>query len=60
MPESQTLQFENARALQALYAGDLKLLKSLEEELAVRLTTREGWVRIDGPSENIERARQVF
>ena len=60
MSESQTLQFENARALQALYAGDLKLLKNLEEELAVRLTTREGWVRIEGPAENIDRARQVF
>jgi len=60
MSESQTLQFENARALQALYVGDLKLLKSLEKELAVRLTTREGWVRIEGPAENVERARQVF
>ena len=60
MPESQTLQFENARALQALYAGDLKLLKSLEEELTVRLTTREGWVRIEGLAENVERAKQVF
>jgi len=60
MSESQTLQFENARALQALYVGDLKLLKTLEEELAVRLTTREGWVRIEGPAENVERARQVF
>ena len=26
----------------------------------MRLTTREGWVRIEGPAENIERARQVF
>jgi len=60
MSESQTLQFENARALQALYAGDLKLLKTLEEELGVRLTTREGWVRIEGSLDNIERARQVF
>jgi phosphate starvation-inducible PhoH-like protein len=60
MSESQTLQFENARALQALYVGDLKLLKNLEEELAVHLTTREGWVRIEGPAENVERARQVF
>ena len=48
MSESQTLQFENARALQSLYVGDLKLLKTLEEELSVRLTTREGWVRIEG------------
>jgi len=60
MSESQTLQFENARALQALYVGDLKLLKTLEEELAVKLTTRDGWVRIDGPAENIDRAKQVF
>lgn len=60
MSESQTLQFENARALQALYVGDLKLLKTLEEELAVKLTTRDGWLRIDGPADNIDRAKQVF
>ena len=60
MSESQTLQFENARAVQALYAGDPKLLKTLEEELGVRCTTRDGWVRLEGPAENIERARQVF
>ena len=60
MSESQTLQFENARALQALYAGDLKLLKILEEALVVRVTTREGWVRIEGAAENIDRARRVF
>lgn len=60
MSESQTLQFENARALHALYAGDVKLLKTMEDELCVRLTTREGWVRIEGPAENIDRARQVF
>jgi phosphate starvation-inducible PhoH-like protein len=60
MPESQTLQFENARALQSLYAGDLKLLKSLEEALSVRVTTREGWVRLEGEGENVERAKRVF
>ena len=46
--------------MQSLYAGDLKLLKNLEEALAVRVTTREGWVRIDGPVDNIERAKRVF
>jgi len=60
MSDSQTLQFESARVLQSLYAGDLKLLKSLEEALTVRVTTREGWVRIEGPTENIDRARRVF
>jgi len=60
MTESQTLQFENARAVQALYAGDLRLLKNLEEALAVRLTTREGWVRIEGEAADVERAKAVF
>ncbi len=60
MPESQTLQFENARVLQSLYANNLKLLKTLEETLSVRVTTREGWVRLEGESEGVEKAKQVF
>jgi len=60
MAETQTLDFENPRALQALYANDLRLLKTLEEALKVKVTTREGWVRLEGDPENLERARQVF
>ena len=60
MSESQTLQFENARAIQALYGGDLKLLKNLEETVGVKVTTREGWVRIEGETENVGRAKRVF
>jgi phosphate starvation-inducible PhoH-like protein len=60
MPESRTLQFESARALQALFANDLKLLKTLEEALGVRVTTREGWVKLDGEPEQIARAERVF
>ncbi|MEP6955867.1 MAG: PhoH family protein [Chthoniobacterales bacterium] len=60
MTESRTLQFESARALQALYANDLKLLKTLEEALHVRVTTREGWIKFEGEPEQIERAERVF
>jgi phosphate starvation-inducible PhoH-like protein len=60
MSESRTLQFESARALQALYANDLKLLKTLEEALGVRVTTREGWVKLEGEPEQIARAERVF
>ncbi len=60
MPETQTLDFENPRALQALYANDLRLLKNLEDALKVKVTTREGWVRLEGEPENVARARQVF
>lgn len=60
MTESRTLQFESARSLQALFANDLKLLKSLEEALGVRITTREGWLKVEGKPDAIERAQRVF
>ena len=46
--------------LQSLYANDLKLLKSLEEKLGVKVTTREGWMRVEGEADGIEKARRVF
>ncbi|MGI8438418.1 MAG: PhoH family protein [Chthoniobacterales bacterium] len=60
MTESRTLQFESARSLQALYANDLKLLKMLEEALDVRVTTREGWLKLEGDVAQVERAQSVF
>jgi len=60
MTETRTLQFESARALQSLYANDLKLLKTLEESLGVKVTTREGWVKLEGELAQIERAQRVF
>src|SRR4051812_3284969 len=60
MTESRTLQFESARALETLYAGDLKLLKSLEDSLGVKVTTREGWVKLEGEPEKLDRAQRVF
>ena len=60
MFESETLQFDNARTLQNLYGNDLKLLQSLEERLAVKVTTRDGWLRLEGERPNIEKARKVF
>jgi phosphate starvation-inducible PhoH-like protein len=56
----QTLQFENGRVLQSLYANDIKLLKSVEEALGVKLTTREGWLRVEGETEQIEKVRRIF
>jgi len=60
MTESQTLQFDNARTVQALFANDFKLLKNLEEALDVKVTTREGWVKLEGAAGQVERAKQVF
>jgi phosphate starvation-inducible PhoH-like protein len=60
MTETRTLQFESARALQSLYANDLKLLKNLEDSLGVKVTTREGWVKLEGEPEKIDKAQHVF
>jgi len=58
--ESLTLEYENARAVQALYGGDERLLHKLEADLGVRITARDGWVKIDGDTTEVERARLVF
>src|SRR5438045_5611121 len=60
MTETRTLEFESARALQSLYANDLKLLKNKEDSLGVKVTTREGWVKLEGEPEKIDKAQRVF
>ncbi|NNE90021.1 MAG: PhoH family protein [Verrucomicrobiales bacterium] len=55
-----TLEFESPHFLQSLFAHDLGLLKQLEEALSLTVTTRDGWVRLDGPDDQVERAQKVF
>ncbi|MEI8387633.1 MAG: PhoH family protein [Verrucomicrobiota bacterium] len=58
--ENFTLEFENARALQAVYGGDEKLLREMEARLGVRVTTRDGWLRVEGDEQNLAQARAVI
>ncbi|MEP7014508.1 MAG: PhoH family protein [Verrucomicrobiota bacterium] len=60
MTETRTLQFENPRDLQLLYANDFKLLKTMEDALGVKVTTREGWVKLEGEPDRIDKAQRVF
>lgn len=60
MTETRTLHFDNARQLQSLYANDLQLLKRMEDSLGVKVTTREGWVKLEGEPEKIQKAERVF
>ena len=60
MTESRTLQFESPRALQSLYANDIQLLKHLEDSLGIKVTTREGWMKLEGDRSRIDKAQQVF
>jgi len=55
-----TLEFENARALQEHYAGDEGLLRRMEQVFGVRITTRDGWLKIEGSDTDLLRAKQLF
>ena len=55
-----TLEYDNARAAQALYGGDEKLLRELESRFDVRVTARDGWLRIEGDEEALRSAGEVF
>ncbi|MBX7157841.1 MAG: PhoH family protein [Verrucomicrobiae bacterium] len=59
MPET-TLHFENPRALQLLYANNPANLQQLEEKLDLKLTTREGWIKLKGKTPQIEKAKHLF
>jgi phosphate starvation-inducible PhoH-like protein len=57
---TETLHYETARHAQQLFNSDPKNLKLLEDELSVKATSREGWIKLEGEAEAIERAKQVF
>ncbi len=57
---SETLHFENARFAQQLFNNDTRNLQALEEQLEVKATARDGWIKLEGPAEAVERARQMF
>jgi phosphate starvation-inducible protein PhoH and related proteins len=57
---TETLHYENARFAQQLFNHEPRNLASLETELDVKATAREGWIKLDGAAENIERAKQLF
>ncbi len=57
---TETLHFENARFAQQLFNHEPRNLQALESELGVKATAREGWIKLDGTAEDIERAKQLF
>lgn len=57
---TETLHFENARVAQQLFNNEPRNLQALEAELGVKATAREGWIKLEGPDDGLERARQLF
>jgi phosphate starvation-inducible PhoH-like protein len=56
----ETLHFENARAALQLLGGDERNLHSLEKELGVKAASRDGWIRLEGEAEDVERGKRLF
>jgi phosphate starvation-inducible PhoH-like protein len=57
---TETLHFENARFAQQLFNHEPRNLQALDTELGVKATAREGWIKLEGAAEDVERARQLF
>jgi phosphate starvation-inducible protein PhoH and related proteins len=57
---AETLHFENARLAHQLLNNDPGNLRSIESHLGVKLTTREGWIRLEGEPDAVERGKQFF
>jgi phosphate starvation-inducible PhoH-like protein len=57
---TETLHYESARFAQQLFNNDTGNLRLVEDVLGVRATSREGWIKLEGSPENLERAKQLF
>jgi phosphate starvation-inducible PhoH-like protein len=60
VPESQTLHYPNARHLSQLYCGSEENLARVERAFAVRLVTRDDWLKIEGPAGAVTGAGEFF
>jgi phosphate starvation-inducible protein PhoH and related proteins len=56
----ETLHFENARLAQQLYNNDPRNLQAIEEQLGVKATSREGWIKLEGEADSLDRAKHLF
>lgn len=59
MPEL-TLHFDNARLVQQLFNGEPGNLAELENQLGVKAVARDGFIKLEGETAALDRARQLF
>src|SRR5436305_13627703 len=57
---TETLHFENARVAQQLFNNDPRNLQAVEQQLGVKATSREGWIKLEGEPEALDQAKQLF
>jgi phosphate starvation-inducible PhoH-like protein len=57
---TETLHFESDRVAQQLYNNDSKNLQAIELQLGVKATSREDWIKLEGDTSAIDRAKHLF
>ena len=57
---TETLHFENARVAQQLFNNEPRNLQLVEEQLGVKVTSRDGWIKLEGAADAVKRAKQLF
>ena len=57
---SITLNFDSARQAQQLFDNDPHNLELLREQLSVKATSRDGWIKLDGEEGALNCAKDVF
>ncbi|MCS7064460.1 MAG: PhoH family protein [Methylacidiphilales bacterium] len=60
METTETINFENGHALHELLTADPQHLEILQKTFAVKIITRDGWLKIQGTPQNTALVRQVI
>ena len=57
---NSTLHYENARIAQQLFNNDTKNLQALTDRLGVKVTCRDGWIKLEGDKADVAIATSLF
>ena len=57
---SITIQLDSAREAHELYNNDPSNLKLIQDQTGVKVTSRDGWIKLDGDKKTIERVEHLF
>jgi phosphate starvation-inducible PhoH-like protein len=57
---SLTLSYETPQFLHSIIGNDIANLRKLGEAFQIQATSRDGWIKLDGPDEGVQSAKEVL
>lgn len=55
-----TLSYETPQFLHSIIGNDLNSLRKIADALGVQITSRDGWIKLDGPEDRVSAAQDVL